>query len=377
MDLKRMQVSAIMDTVVGKMQIIMLIDKIKKLKKLILLGVVLLVGLLGVLLLKPKKAADPIDISQVAEMPRYGVQDLRTWSQGEANLADEPLDMDGYGIYRYRLDTDTLEAYIAMMEQNGFTLVDEHHQSSFLGSYQSYGLLCDGALDVPTQDMMYTDTQCHVNIWKVDSKWQVEVCNGLRLYDMGLRRDGTAVSVMPQGQSVAAGLRHHAGGKYKTTDGRLSAKIGNAMVIYNGERETCQASWERSSGRVHITVEISDELTARFSFLEEDVKRGDVFSLGMIEENTATFTLTAGDQEISAKQLGKAMFRHVTLRVMHLGENDETVLYVYAEPMDTKNYPEGVEILCAVNTTPEKSNSSGGGWWKAIIKNPRLKSVMS
>lgn len=127
----------------------------------LLAALVLLIGLL----LLPKYVAEAVDLEPYGRQPRYGVQELRAWGQGQISLADEPIAMSGYRIYRYKLDEKLLEQYIAMLQKNGFTLVGEHHQSSFLGSYQSYGLVCDGAQEVPTKGMMYADTPCHINIW--------------------------------------------------------------------------------------------------------------------------------------------------------------------------------------------------------------------
>lgn len=310
----------------------------------------------------PKTVAEAIDPGSAVQLPQYGVQDLRSWGQGAVRLVDEPLNMDGYRIYYYKLDTDVLEAYIAMLEQNGFTLVDEHHQSSFLGSYQAYGLICDGAGDVATIDMMYSHTACHVNIWKDGSRWRIEVCDGLRLFDLGCRLDGTRVSVEPQGDSVGAGLTQTFGSAYyTTTDGRLAAKPGYAAVICDGQSREGTVTWERSRGNVTLTVEITDSLSAKIRFSEETAKQSDIFLLGLIESDEAAFTLAADGEEIHAQQEGAACFHSVTLRIMYLAGDGDTVLYLYARPMDTEAFPESIEILCAANTTPEESQSQQGG----------------
>lgn len=308
-----------------------------------------------------------MDPKTVVQLPQYGVQDLRSWGQGAVRLADEPLNMDGYRIYYYKLDTDVLEAYIAMLEQSGFTLVDEHHQSSFLGSYQAYGLICDQASDVATRGMMYTGTACHVNIWKDSSKWRIEVCDGLQLCDLGFRQDGTRVSVEPQGDSVGAGLTQTLFSPYyTTTDSRLSAKPGYAAVICDGEAREGTVTWERSRGSVTMTVAITESLSAKLRFSEESAKQSDIFLLGLIESDEASFTLIADDEEIHAQQLGAACFHSVTLRIMYLGDDGDTVLYLYARPLDTNIFPESIEILCAANTTPEEDNTQQGGGWGGI-----------
>ena len=328
--------------------------------------IVVLTLLIGLLVTRTgsvgKNLAEPLDLEEYGKLPAYGVQDLRSWGQGEVRLTDEPLDMSSYRIYMYKLDTELLEEYIAMMEKNGFTLVDEHHQSSFIGSYQSYGLVCDAASDVPTMEMMYTDTPCHVNIWESNRKWRVEVCQGLEMLDMGLRRDGSVVSVLPQGESAGAGLKRASADTYKTTDGRFKTELNHAAVICNGEEAECAATWKRSGDRVTVSVTISDEISAEITYHEKEVKQGDLFRLGTVEEHPATVRLIAGDKKITAEQTGYPNFLSATLRIMYLGEEGDVVLYLYAQPMDTKTYPESIELLCAVNTTPEeKEEQSGGG----------------
>ena len=248
---------------------------------------------IGLLSIKPgagggKSLSGSLDLEEYGKLPAYAVQDLRAWGQGEVRLADEPVDMSGYHLYKYRISQEVLEEYIAMMQSHGFTLVGENHESSFLGSYQSYGLLCDNASDIPTIELMYTDTPCHINIWKSDREWWVNVADGITLCDMGLRRDGSVAPLRPQGESVAAGLRRISGG-YKTSDGRLQAKLEEAAVICNGEQTKGTATWKRSGEKVTVTVQISDDLSAEITYHENKVKQDDVFRLETIEEYPASF----------------------------------------------------------------------------------------
>ena len=323
------------------------------------------VGLLVVLLstrigATGKDMAGSLDMEEYGKLPAYPVQDLRAWGQGEVRLADEPVNMSGYHLYKYRISQEVLEEYIAMMQSHGFTLVGENHQSSFLGSYQSYGLLCDNASDIPTIEQMYTDTPCHINIWKSDFEWWVNVADGIALCDMGLRRDGSVASILPQGESVAAGLRRISGG-YKTSDGRLQAKLGEAAVVCGGEKLQGTATWKRSGEKVTVTVKISDDLSAEITIREKEVEQNDIFRLETIEEHPVSVTLIAGDETIKASPTGALAFHCVSLRIMHLDEDGNVVLYLYAQPMNTLLFPESVELLCAVNTTPEPKEEGSGG----------------
>lgn len=318
-------------------------------------------GSSGSLGLFGKKLAAPIDLSTYTAQPQYPVQELRAWGQGQVRVSDEPLDMGGYRIYMYKLDTQVLEQYIAMLQQNGFTLVDEYHQSSFLGSYQAYGLRCDAAADVPTQEMMYTDTPCHINIWKADYKWRVEISDGLTMFDLGLRQDGSRAEILPRGQSLGAGLKRASGDAYQTDDGRLKTKLAQAAVLVDGQAIAGQATWKRSGSRVYVTVEISDGLSVELMYNEEEAKQGDVYLLCTLEEQPVSVTVMAGDEKITAKPTGELYFYSIALRIMYLEEKGAAVLYLYAEPMDPERFPQSIELLCAVNTKPEEKEESGGG----------------
>ena len=301
------------------------------------------------------------------EHPAYGLQDPRAWGQGEVSMSDKPLQMDGYCTYKYKMSLQVLEEYIALLQGCGFTLVDEHHQSSFLGSYQAYGLLMEDAQEIKTKGLMYTGTLCHISIWKDGSKWWIEVCDGIDLTDLGLRRDGSVGNPVPQGDSVEAGLKLKRNKRYETSDGRLKTKKGEALVLCDGEEINAQVSWKRSGKKITVTMDIGNDRIAEIVYYEDKVEQGDVRILGSVQEKDTTFNLSMGDARISATQTGNPAFENVTLRFMYLGDDGEVVLYLYAQPLDGVNYLEQIEILCAFNTTPAESSSSGGsggglGW---------------
>jgi hypothetical protein len=158
---------------------------------------------------------------------------------------------------------------------------------------------------------------------------------------------------------VAAGLRRISGG-YKTSDGRLQAKLGEAAVILGGETVKASATWKRSGEKVTVTVKITDELSAEITYQEKDVQQDDIFRLETVEEYPATVTLIADDERISARPTGVLSFQCASLRFMHLDEEGNVALYLYAEPLNALLFPESVELFCAVNTTPEQKEEGGG-----------------
>ena len=331
-------------------------------KKINTIGKIIVV-LLAVALLssfRVKKVADKVKLKGWDEQPKYYAQELRVWGQGEVSMPDKPVDMDGYTVYKYKMDKSVLEEYIALLEDNGFTLVDEHHQSSFLGSYQSYGLLCDKAKKVDTIQQMYTHTDCHISIWKDGSKWRMDVADGISLWDDGSRQDGTTGSTLPRGESVTEGLKKK-GEKYKTTDGRLTAKTGQAAVIVGKKEYTVDARRSKAGNDVEITVKITDQLTAQINIDLETINQSRIYQLCNTRNRPVSFKLDNGDKKIGIGQTGAMHYHNVTVRPMYLDDGDNIVLYVYAQPIDTENYPQSVEMLCAVNVTPRESSGGGGG----------------
>jgi hypothetical protein len=188
----------------------------------------------------------------------------------------------------------------------------------------------------------------------------VDVADGIALWDDGSRRDGTVASVLPQGESVAEGLKKK-GKKYKTTDGRLAAKTGQAAVIVDKKEYIADARWTKAGNDVEITVKINDGLSALIEIDLETVKTDRIYQLCNTEQRPVTFNLDNGDKKISVGQTGVMHYNSVTVRPMYMDEDNNIVLYIYAQPMDTEVYPQSVEILCAVNITPEKTQSGGGG----------------
>ena len=250
-----------------------------------------------------------------------------------------------------------MEEYIAHMEQNGFTLVDKYVMKSFINSYVSYGLICDEATEIPTKGQMYSKTDCHVSIRKDGSKWRVDVCDGINLCDMGVRRDGDTVSALPKGESLGAGVKGKPG-KYKTTDKRFSVKSGQADVLLNGQRITAQASW-KGINNIKINVDITDRLSAEIEYEKDKISQGDIYQLCSVEERPVYFKLINGDNDIGISQEGALHYYNAVARIMALGDDNNVAIYLYAEPMDTENYPQTFELLCAVNTTGEKTDGGG------------------
>ena len=191
--------------------------------------------------------------------------------------------------------------------------------------------------------------------------------DGITLWDMGLRCDGSEASVLPSGGSLGAALKR-AFGQYQTGDGRLQTGLDGAAVLYNSQQKQRTAAWRRSGSRIFVTVECGDDLSVEIVFDEKEVQQGDIFLLNGVEDRPVTVTMMKGNKKITAQQKGAPAFHSIALQIMYLGEDNDVVLYLYAEPRDENYFPKTVELLCAVNTTPQKQDGQGGGsgggnWW--------------
>jgi len=298
--------------------------------------------------------------SAAATVPKNGLQELRAWGQGEINAKDKPIDLGDYWVYRYKVSQDVLEEYIDMMEDHGFTLVNTYEQKSFRRTYRSYGLSCDSASNVSTISQMYSKNACHVNIWQDGTEWRVDVAKGIQVDDFGIRKDGSIASTQPQGASVNAGIQKKSNGSYQTSDGRLSTMIGGADAIVNGQHKSGQSDW-RGTNNITMEVKISKSLSAEIGFEKDKITKGAIYQLGSTEELPVSFKLINGSKNIGIGQKGALHFHNVTMRIMALESNNDTVIYLYAEPRDTETYPETLELLCAINTSPKSSSGGGGG----------------
>ena len=187
---------------------------------------------------EPVTVAGELDFSGYNSVPENALPDLLYWANGAAEYEDEPTTSDGKQVYEYRTSQPVVEEYIEMLCQNGYTLVDSYT----IGDLYSWGLMSD-TVDAVTQPLIFTDNPCHVAIWtnggrtfRVDVPFELEVC------DTGTRRGGEARDLAPEGPSASVGLLRLPDGSYQTSDGRLTAAVGTAAVLRDGQPYSCEAS---------------------------------------------------------------------------------------------------------------------------------------
>lgn len=333
---------------------------------------------------EPVLVAEATDFADVTARGDNAFQDIRHWSYGDAmarNLPDP--DREGNTGVKYYVSRDTVEAYVRMLTENGFTLEDAYEFSYKSDPFLSWALRCNTLTDAETFGSQYENVPCHVNVWSSKKgEYHVEYSTALTMCDLGMRQDGATADLTPQGASAGAGLYRLADGSYRTADGRLSAKVGGAAVIRDGETLAGKARYEQYESSEGVWIEeYAGAEGIYFRTKADTVQSGDVFLAADTERLAKNYhtkdkydiTGFRWDEPLFLMECGDGWygptvssatnrFETLTVRVMYYEKNGDAVYYIYARTPDST--PAEIEVLCAVNTSPvEKTdaepNSSG------------------
>lgn len=315
--------------------------------------------------------ASSVDLAAMFELPDNVLPNLYDWSQGEASYDGEPSELDGNQVLYYWTEMDIVKEYVAMLQKNGYTLVDEYDEFSGI---HSWGLICNEASSAGMLEMMFTDTPCHVSIHWTDSsrhKFTMYVSPDIQVRDTGVRRDGSVADILPQGVSAGAGLVRLADGSYQTSDGRLTTSIGNAMVIRDGTTYNTGARYCISDGGEQLWVEDYYRNEGIFlEFPENSLMEGDLFrreelmrwrpieeskgSLDGFVYNTTAIAIAHGENWVGPG-MNEEYYEALTLRLMYYDKGGDAVFYIYARFQE--DGPKEVEALCAVNMANANSTT--------------------
>lgn len=298
--------------------------------------------------------ANAITPSQYNKAPANGVQDIRFWMRGQF-CRNGVTDMGEYKIYEYgsgALDGDVVESYVAMLQQNGFTLVEKFYESYYTNSYLSYGLMCDFLPGATTHEQLFTSNQVHVSIYKSrDTDWSFYISEDLEYCDLGIRENGGNVEIIPRGDSAGAGLDRLSDGSYQTSDGRLNTQVGSAVVIREGVQNTANAFLELENGRCILTINgyMPDEELV-LDYEEGSLDSGDIFLINDLTDGEPALSMTIDGERVGLNRKFGSEFHSITVRVMHYEESKDAVLYIYVETHGGS--PAMMEVLCAFSTMP-------------------------
>ncbi len=317
--------------------------------------------------------ASEINVATAVQPPKNAFQDFASWGMGAVVSADAEQSDSSVQYLDYQASQETVDAYIEMLLQNGFTLVDEYFFQYQSDPFASWALNCDYVPNAGKVEMQYeTSTTCHLCISTYKGDYTFEYSSDLTQYDLGLRKDGSVVNATTvKGPSAGAGLYRSADGVYTTTDGRLAASMNKATIIRDGKKDVSTAKSEIKNGREWLWVEdyyrneaicfgvLLDYTMAGDLYQYQDLKREKYYN-----DDKDVYYYKWGDQPIFEMTVdnkftgplvtSKNEFEEVTVRVMHYEEGVEAVYYIYAK---TKGTPSEIEVLCAVGLNVEEAEN--------------------
>ena len=302
---------------------------------------------------EPVQVADPVDLSALNQLPQYAVQDIRYYTDHQVKAKKEPTDTHT----RFSsLPNDLVEAYVAMLQENGFTLVEAYSESySFGDKFMSWGLTYDAAPELETIGQQFVGNECHLCIWKSgsNSSWTcyIEHVPELVLCDLGIRMDGTTADLTPKGESLGAGLIRLPDGSYQTDDGRLSTNVGSAVVVRDGAGLSGSVNCETDDSDFTITISgYMPEESISLKLNEETLVQNSIYDKYDFEGDDITFTATVDGEDITQFYNSK-IYDSIFVRVMYYEPDGDAVFYIHASTTGTE--PKEIEALCAVSTVPE------------------------
>jgi len=318
---------------------------------------------------EPTTVSGSVELGSVCHVPDNALPDLHYWSGRRIGYADEPL-FDGsnaqymqYGCKNAE-NKELFDKYLESLQDNGFTLVGHYKEYG-----ESWGFICDAAPDAETIEQMYVNTPCHVTVYNDSGIMKFIVSTDLIVCDTGLREDGYTADLAPQGKSAGAALLRLPDGRYQTSDGRLTAALGTAMVLRDGEDYTAGADYSKGD-----TLEIDGYYRNESIFFrakEGYMLEGDIFTQREMRQ-WKQFSKEKADQDLykystvadlsianngewvspSYSSLTYAEMDVCTVRVMYMDEGGDAVFYIYARFFDGE--PKEIEALCAVSTADDE-----------------------
>ena len=320
---------------------------------------------------EPQLVAGEIHTEIAGEAPQNAVPELQAWSGGVAIADDMPT--QGVKQITYTVSESVMMEYIRFLQDNGFTLVDEHEFSYRGETFQEWAFTYDAKPDAEFITMWNKSTSCHITISmnNRENEYSMEISPSLRFYDTGLRQNGEMVHKTLSGLSAGAGLQRMPDGSYQTTDGRLSADVGTAMVIRDGQTEHCDARWESGEDYERLWVEGYYRNEAIFlnvpknSLMEGDILLTDDFlheyyeadqkdELDWYTWHTPTFALSYNGI-CKGPQLNENTYESLTMRLLYYQKGGHAVYYIHAKLRDAE--PGEVEALVAVDMAHSSAQS--------------------
>lgn len=326
---------------------------------------------------EPILLCEEVDVSSYVPTDPHVFQSLHTWSGGMARTDDVPnetIKMEK-NLVKYESSESVIDAYVAMLTENGFTLV-EKDPDPYLCDYR-WKLYCHKAEDAA---VLKSWSGAHIAIEGYDDgDFYFHYSGDLVMRDLGLRMDGESVDLFKAGPSAGCGLLYMSDKSFITTDGRLSTKLGKAAVYRDGKllegnsyRDVNKSEWlmvndyyrnEDFIFAVDAEYTVSGDYYWLYQFMNGTYYFSDDPYSSLIlhgHGDNPYFLMKTNGYRHGPNPFG-CKYESLFIRVLHYEEDVAAVYYVYAKLADG-NDPAEIEALCAVDMTPKKTeddNSKG------------------
>lgn len=312
-----------------------------------------------------------MDVSGLENVPDNAFQSLNDWSYWEAyTYADYYKDTEDLTevTLQFSCTKPLMDQYVAMLQENGFELV-YYDPDAYFSDYK-WQLKFIGTPRVPGYGTTSDGETYHLEIEGYENgKYFMDYTTEIQMLDLGLRVDGVPSGINQYGASAGAGLYRLTDGSFQTTDGRLTASVGTAMVIRDGRAAEAEATrvankdneWLYVTG-YHRNEDFFYAVPANYAM------QGDIYTFSDFIKNDSLmpdeydsastiisrgrgrdpfFLLTLDGERSWPRVHEQNQFDCLLVRTMYYKKNDAAVYYVYARMSRTE--PEEIEALCAVS----------------------------
>ncbi len=289
-----------------------------------------------------------LDVDLAPENDGWVIPDLQFWSRGKLG-AQTPKVHSGQSVVRWRAneeDLSLMQAYIDLLiNEFGYEMVDSSDADYGSSRFWSVGLKNTRVKTEHPVDIQYLDDgACDICIYGTDkgNEGQMYFTAELSYADTGHRYDGFEARSLC-GQSAAAALWRNPDGSYSTGDGRLSARVGEAMVIRDGEPYTAVVRYNGEGDKEKLWVEnFYRNESLYFVYPDRYLLAGDVLDFyGMMwdcdgrdddsgenyRKDKPWVSLYHGDAWYAPATGEDNIFKSLTMRVLYADEGGEAVYY--------------------------------------------------
>lgn len=303
-------------------------------------------------------------------------------------------------------DIPQIKAYVKMLSENGFAVVDTY-EDSYSETFYSCALnwrngTLNGKTEMNYVDGIYGDITIYICTDRGSMRGGIFYSEDIQFVDTGYRYGEKQKDMSYTGASARAGL-YMQGNHFSTDDGRLSTDLGKADIICDGTKYSVNAMCKKQSDRNAVffaTETFNGDNAIGFVIPDNHIKSNTIYANEQLESGEAYFGLLCDyphkdmleAMSVSNWTLGFGVnhnnkymcpcstidtgIKKTFLRVMYIKENKVAVCYAAAE-FDTAPYK--VEILAAFNLYSMNSenvnygNGGGGGVPTANSSNGKQK----